>query len=210
MMQNKKVLAIDDDCLQLEILKVGLGDHFNLITAESAPQALEELKTELPDIIIMDVSMPDMDGFELCQHLKNNPKLSYIPVVFLTVSEDTSILVRAFHVGAVDFMIKPINMAELRMRLELHINQSRVKQALLEKNFELNDKIKRLSKALSLHQNLVESRFQERESDFEKNANFFGSVHQTIKKNQETLERFDELLRSQERLIESTKKTLGL
>ena len=134
-MQIKKaILTIDDDELILEMLKAELSDSFHVKTSTSAKHALEILEYQIPDMIILDISMPEMDGFTLCKIIKNNPEISHIPVMFLTALEESSTMVKAFQIGAVDFMIKPVNFLELQMRLNLHIEQAEATNALLAQN----------------------------------------------------------------------------
>ena len=207
---KKKILAIDDDELMLELLKTELDDVYDVTTAISAASALEVLELQSPDMIVLDISMPEINGFELCKVIKSNPEKSHIPVMFLTALEETDMLIKAFHIGAVDFMIKPVNFLELKMRVDLHIRQGEMKRQLLAENITQGKEIESLSKELSLYQNLVEEAFQDREKTFTKKAEFHEKMYQTTSNNQRTLERLNDLLRKQEELIASTKKTMGL
>ena len=90
-----------------------------------------------PDLILLDVSMPEMDGFEVCRVLKNMPELSNIPVLFITARTDTEDVVRGFNVGGVDYITKPFNSTELLARVHTHLELKNARDALLKYNQEL-------------------------------------------------------------------------
>ena len=103
------VLVVDDSPINLDILTDILTDQYRVETAEDGEQAIKLAEISSPDIILLDITMPDVDGYEVCRRLKRNPKVNKIPVIFVTArgeSEDESL---GFQVGAVDYIIKPFS-----------------------------------------------------------------------------------------------------
>ncbi len=130
-----RVLIVDDILPNVKLLEAKLsGEYFDVITAMSGAEALEKAEAESPDIILLDVMMPDMDGFETCQRLKANPATSHIPVVMVTALTDATDRVRGLESGADDFLSKPVNdvalMARVRslVRLKMTIDEWRVRE----------------------------------------------------------------------------------
>ena len=108
-----KILIVDDVMSNVLLLKVLLtNEKFAIATASNGRQALEQVDKENPDLVLLDVMMPDMSGFEVAQHLKANPKTADIPIIFLTALNSTTDIVKGFQVGANDFISKPFNKTE--------------------------------------------------------------------------------------------------
>ena len=100
-----KILIVDDVMSNVLLLKVLLtNEKFAIATASNGRQALEQVDKENPDLVLLDVMMPDMSGFEVAQHLKANPKTADIPIIFLTALNSTTDIVKGFQVGANDFI----------------------------------------------------------------------------------------------------------
>jgi phosphoserine phosphatase RsbU/P len=124
------ILIVDDTPKNIQVLGNILHNKgYNLCVATSGLQAIESAKTELPDLILLDIQMPEMDGFEVCKVLKSNPKTKAIPVIFLTAVTEPERILYGFELGAVDYVTKPFNVAELTARVATHIEikQSREK-----------------------------------------------------------------------------------
>ena len=111
------VLAIDDGPVNLMLLKAILERDFNVFTATSGQQGLDMASQLNPDVILLDVVMPGLDGFETCQHLKANPTLKHIPVVFITSQNDTESEAKGLALGAVDYLAKPLNASTAHLRV---------------------------------------------------------------------------------------------
>lgn len=124
------VLVVDDSADTLSMLNDTL-EHagMNCLLALDAKQALSIAARMLPDIILVDAIMPNTTGFDLCQQLKHERELHDIPVIFMTGLNDADSLVKAFSVGAADFITKPINTAELVARMRVHIANTRIRQS---------------------------------------------------------------------------------
>ena len=105
-----KVLIVDDVISNVLLLKVLLtNEKFNIVTAGNGTQALEQVKKEKPDLVLLDVMMPDISGFEVAQQMKADEEMSEIPVIFLTALNSTADIVKGFQVGGNDFISKPFN-----------------------------------------------------------------------------------------------------
>ncbi len=124
-MDNKPyIIAIDDTPYNLEILTMILDDiDVEVECAESGNEAFGLMKKRTPDLILLDILMPEMDGFEVCEILKKDPTTSNIPIVFLSALDDIDSKVRAFEVGGVDYITKPFNTLEVAARVKTHLRQ---------------------------------------------------------------------------------------
>jgi two-component system cell cycle response regulator len=130
-----RVLVVDDILPNVKLLEAKLSsEYFDVITAMSGPEGIMKAETMSPDIILLDVMMPGMDGFEVCQRLKSNPATSNIPIVMVTALTDATDRVRGLEVGADDFLTKPVNdialMARVRslVRLKMTVDEWRTRE----------------------------------------------------------------------------------
>ena len=115
---SARVLVVDDVLPNVKLLEAKLtGEYFDVVTASNGPEALERVERDNPDIVLLDVMMPGMDGFEVCTRLKANPKTEHIPVVMVTALSDTADRVRGLECGADDFLTKPVNDLSLFARV---------------------------------------------------------------------------------------------
>lgn len=115
---SAKILVVDDIAPNVKLLEAKLArEFFRVITAMSGPEALEKAKAEKPDVILLDIMMPGMDGFEVCERLKADPETQNIPVVMVTALTDISDRVRGLEAGADDFLSKPVNDLALMSRV---------------------------------------------------------------------------------------------
>ncbi len=132
---SARVLVVDDILPNIKLLEVKLKrEYFDVITAQSGEEALKKVATDAPDIILLDVMMPGMDGFEVCRRLKENPDTEHIPVVMVTALTDTADRVKGLEAGADDFLSKPVNDVALfarvksLVRLKMTIDEWRVRE----------------------------------------------------------------------------------
>jgi two-component system cell cycle response regulator len=127
---SARVLVVDDILPNVKLLEAKLAcEYYEVITATSGQEALDKIKSENPDIVLLDVMMPGMDGFEVCTRIKANPETAHIPVVMVTALTDIQDKVRGLEVGADDFLSKPINDVALMARVR---SLARLKMALDE------------------------------------------------------------------------------
>jgi putative two-component system response regulator len=138
----KTIMVVDDNLVNLRYIEGQLSGHYHVILAKSGEQALSICSRERPDIILLDIEMPVMDGFETISRLKRDMVLSHIPVIFLTAHHDTAIEVKGLESGAVDFITKPFEKSLLLHRLALHI-------LFAEYQHKLENTVKELSDSLS-------------------------------------------------------------
>jgi len=125
--QTDIVLVVDDSPDALSLINDALEDEgLDVLVALEGRQALTIAKRIRPDVILLDAVMPVMDGFEACKQLKMNADLADIPVIFMTGLSDTDDIVRGLEVGGVDYLIKPINPAELIARMKVHLSNARL------------------------------------------------------------------------------------
>ena len=119
-----RILVVDDVLPNVKLLEAKLSrEYYDVLTAMNGPDALEIVEREVPDIVLLDVMMPGMDGFEVCERIKSNPNLMHIPVVMVTALSHTSDRVRGLDAGADDFLTKPVNDIALfaRVRSLIHL-----------------------------------------------------------------------------------------
>ena len=115
---SARVLVVDDVLPNVKLLEAKLTrEYFDVVTASNGPEALAKIDTEAPDIVLLDVMMPGMDGFEVCGRLKQNPDTRHIPVVMVTALSDTTDRVRGLEAGADDFLTKPVHDVALFARV---------------------------------------------------------------------------------------------
>lgn len=129
---SARILIVDDILPNVKLLEAKLSsEYFDVITATSGPEAIAKTVASMPDLILLDVMMPGMDGFEVCTHLKGNPATAHIPIVMVTALTDATDRVRGLESGADDFLSKPVNdtalMARVRslVRLKMTIDEWR-------------------------------------------------------------------------------------
>ncbi len=133
--QKKYILIVDDNINNLEISATILKDEGYLISlAQDARSALKQLDRMIPDLILLDIMMPGMDGIELCRILKKNDKLADIPVVFLTAKNQPEDLAEGFKAGGVDYITKPFNREEMILRVKNHVDLADARKKLIEAN----------------------------------------------------------------------------
>ena len=130
MSERNTALIVDDSLANVHELSNVLCDDHEVICATSGEKALHLAAEFLPDIILLDVMMPAMDGYEVCSHLKSMAKTKNIPVIFVTARDDAESETKGLGIGAVDFITKPINPAIVRARVRNHLTQRRSDEAL--------------------------------------------------------------------------------
>ena len=117
-----RILVVDDQAANLRVVSLLLGRRgYEVVTASTGPEALEAARERAPDLFLLDMMMPGMDGFELLAALREEPGLRAAPAVFLTAAHDRDLLLRAFESGAVDYVTKPFMPEELLARVDAHI-----------------------------------------------------------------------------------------
>jgi two-component system sensor histidine kinase/response regulator len=129
-----RILVVDDQSANIQVVGTVLGKlGHEIVPATDGPMALKRLASHLPDLILLDLLMPVMDGIAVCQRLREHPEWRDIPVVFLSAADDKDLIVRALEAGGVDYITKPFNQAELvsRVRTQLALKAARDRLARL-------------------------------------------------------------------------------
>ena len=136
--EDYTILAVDDIATNIMLLKAVLSRaKYKIVTASGGNEALEKAATELPDLILLDIMMPDMDGYEVIKHLKADPALQDIPVIFLTALHNPEDIVKGFKLGASDYVSKPFNHEELITRVTHHIYLAAAQRTIMQQRDEL-------------------------------------------------------------------------
>lgn len=136
-MNKNIILAVDDQPNNLKVIAGVLGDEYQLSIANNGHNALKILDKLVPDLILLDIMMPGMDGFEVCHEIKLRPQLKDIPVIFLTAKTEISDIVKAFEAGAVDYIFKPFNPLEVKARVNSQLQLFHTSRQLKELNYKL-------------------------------------------------------------------------
>ena len=135
---SSRILVVDDTPANIQTVAAILKERgYQLSIATNGKQALDVLARVRPDLILLDVMMPEMDGFETCRRLKENEAWREIPIIFLTAKTETADLVKGFEAGAVDYVGKPFNAHELLARVNTHLTIDQLRRSLAGKNAEL-------------------------------------------------------------------------
>ncbi len=138
---SPRILIIDDKKTNIKILVEALRDAYNISVATSGRQALDGLSIIQPDLILLDVMMPDMDGYQVCKELKADPSAAETPVIFITALNDPSDKARAFQAGGVDYITKPVEVMEVRARVKTHLTLEKAKKSLQFQNMTLEQRV---------------------------------------------------------------------
>ncbi len=116
------ILVVDDVAINLQVLCYTLGkEKYRIAVAQNGKQALKMVEEISPDLILLDVMMPELNGYEVCGQLKNDPDTCDIPIIFLTAKSETEDVIKGFQCGAVDYVTKPINGPEILARVRTHL-----------------------------------------------------------------------------------------
>jgi putative two-component system response regulator len=142
-----RVLIIDDTPEYIEMLSDILSDY-EIFAAKDGKKGIQLAQKILPSVILLDINMPELNGYEVCRRLKLNKELQNIPVIFLTANEGTNFEEIGFEVGAVDFISKPFNTAILRARVSTHINLYKLQSNLKKEVANRLKEIKNLNKEM--------------------------------------------------------------
>lgn len=124
----KKILVVDDEPNNLQVLRQILKQQYQLVFAPSGEKALQVVVTHQPDLILLDIMMPGMNGYEVCKKLKANAQTKEIPVIFITAMRDLEDEIRGFDVGAVDYIQKPVSAPIVLRRVQTHLSLVRAQE----------------------------------------------------------------------------------
>lgn len=137
--RNASILIVDDNIQNIQLAVTFLKQYrFEILIANNGMEALSVTEKTVPDLILLDVMMPKMDGFEVCRRLKANPKTEHVPVVFLTAKREIEDVIRGFQCGGVDYITKPFHQEELIARVSTHIELKLSRDTIVQQNRELS------------------------------------------------------------------------
>lgn len=150
------ILVVDDTAANLRLLtRLLAGAGFRVRPVDSGPRALEAASAEPPDVVLLDVDMPGMDGYAVCRAFKADPRLASIPILFLSALGETSDKLAAFASGGVDYVTKPFHIEELRARIATHLELRRLRLELERRNQELDASYRKLREVERLRHDLI-------------------------------------------------------
>lgn len=116
-----KILIVDDEIINIQLLSAALGSLYEVITARNGYDAISQLKAHKPDLVLMDVMMPDLSGFDACGIIKSDVSFADIPVIFLTALDNREGELQGLEIGGIDYISKPVNLDLLRLRVRNHL-----------------------------------------------------------------------------------------
>ena len=146
--QLASILVVDDTAANLDLLVATLGDRYSVSVASSGEEALSLVERVHPEVILLDIVMPGLDGYAVCRELKRSERFSEIPVIFLTGIRDSDSKARGFEAGAVDYVTKPFDVREVSARVNTHLSLKRAKEQLANQNATLERMVEERTREL--------------------------------------------------------------
>lgn len=146
------ILAVDDTTYNLDILVSTLGEDYDLAVALNGETALQMAAQAPPDLILLDIMMPGLDGFEVLRRLKDDPLTAEVPVILVSALSEIGDKARGFRLGAVDYLIKPFDVEELQARVRTHLALGQAQVALRRQNEELEERVRERTREVLLTQ----------------------------------------------------------
>ncbi|MBF0175590.1 MAG: response regulator [Magnetococcales bacterium] len=137
-----RVFVVDDTETNIDLLVETLGEEYDVGVALDGVSALDDIVASHPDLILLDVMMPGMDGYEVCRRLKKDPQLKDIPLIFITARNEVDDQTHGFGLGAVDFITKPFSPPVVQARVRTHIQLKRAREALADQNRILEERVR--------------------------------------------------------------------
>ena len=193
------ILVVDDDINSLQILfKMLQQANYRVITAQDATSAFTRLEHTMPDLILLDIRMPEIDGFELYRRLRAFPATAEAPIMFISSLTDTDAVVQGFKLNAVDYITKPLRPDEVLARIERHLTLQCLQKELKEKNRQLEQEVaerRRIEAELRRLNEKLEQVVADRTAQFEQVA------RENVELYQEVQQKYEQLRESQNELI---------
>ncbi|SHI57707.1 Response regulator receiver domain-containing protein [Malonomonas rubra DSM 5091] len=123
--KRSRLLIVDDEYTTLQMVTETLKTDYDVIIAQDGNEAVRKCREEEPDLILMDVMMPNKDGYEACWEIKSDPQFSDLPVIFLTAADDLKNEIQGLEAGGIDYLTKPVNLVLLSMRVANHLEMKK-------------------------------------------------------------------------------------
>jgi len=146
--REKTIMIVDDTEMNIDILVESLQDDYELIVAINGLEAIELIDAQRPDLILLDIMMPEMDGYEVLKRLKGNKELNHIPVIVLSAITDSDYKSKGLSLGAVDYVTKPFEIVEVKARVKTQIRLEEARLVLESQNNILEEKVKERTKLI--------------------------------------------------------------
>lgn len=144
------ILIVDDNPINIDLLLDILKGDYRFGVAKNGAKAFSYLETHEPDLVLLDVMMPEIDGFEVCRKIKSEPRHQGIEVIFITALSDARYIAKGFEMGAVDYITKPFKATEVKARVQTHMSLKKMKEALSRQNLLLEEQVRK--KTAQLHE----------------------------------------------------------
>lgn len=156
MISKSSILVVDDTPDNLMLMSELLKDYYKIKVANSGMKALKIAQSDTPpDLILLDVMMPDLDGYEVCKQLKTNPQTRHIPIIFLTAKSDVTDETKGLELGAIDYITKPINPAIVMARVKTHLDMKMMQDFLRNQNHFLEAEIEKRTREVAAIQDVT-------------------------------------------------------
>ena len=149
------MLISDDTDSNIDILVEAFANDYDVMVATDGPSTLDAVEKVIPDLILLDVMMPGMDGFEVCRRLKSESRFEQIPIIFLTAMDQLTSKEEGFRVGGVDYVTKPFDIVEVKARVQTHISLLLARRSLANQNEILEEKVRERTEEINLTQNVT-------------------------------------------------------
>ncbi|ERT09674.1 diguanylate cyclase domain protein [Lyngbya aestuarii BL J] len=185
-LNTSDILIVDDQPANLRLLsRLLTRKGFEVRQAINGTMALQAVQAKLPQLIMLDIMMPDLDGYEVCSRLKADPKTADVPIIFLSALDDVFDKVKAFTVGAVDYISKPFQSQEVLARVQHHLALQAMNQSISKLNTELEQQVKERTQELEeVHAQLTTLAFHDELTGLPNRALFINSLNEALKNNQ--------------------------
>ncbi len=154
-LSNCTILVVDDTEANIDVIVEALDSEYEVSVAMDGESALEAVDSDPPDIILLDIMMPEMDGYNVCSRLKSCSKTRNIPIIFLTAMSETQNKTKGFELGAVDYITKPFEILEVKARVKTHLALMLARRELANQNIILEEKVKERTKELVRTQDAI-------------------------------------------------------
>ncbi len=149
------VLIVDDAVVNIDVLVSALGEDYDISAAMDGESALEIIKGEVPDLILLDIDMPGIDGYEVCRRLKKSDEYKSIPIIFLTGLASIKYKTKGFELGAMDYVTKPFEINEIKARVKTHLELAVARHELKNHNELLEQRVWERTRELAITQDVT-------------------------------------------------------
>jgi PleD family two-component response regulator len=147
--ERATILIADDDPVNVQLIRLIFKDQYDTLYAADGVEALSMIRENRPDIVLLDIMMPGMSGYDVCRAMKDDPELATIPLIFITALDSTDSEIEGFSSGGLDYITKPIRSHLLRLRVNNHLEMKRYHDLVKRQRDELENKTRELEEALS-------------------------------------------------------------